>query len=106
MEQDIRSAEVHAKKRQQKLEKIAAQKKAEDIASLDSKDGSNGSNNGEEENIHTADTKSSEGNLQKRGVEEIFEQFDTDHSGLVDFEEFRAMLRHMGIKMSMPKVRA
>ena len=35
---------------------------------------------------------------------DVFKEFDTDNSGLISFEEFRAMLPRLGIKMSVPKM--
>ncbi|CAM9344623.1 unnamed protein product [Hapterophycus canaliculatus] len=39
----------------------------------------------------------------KRAPEEVFKRFDTDGSGLIDFDEFRAMLPQLGINITMPK---
>ena len=41
--------------------------------------------------------------LQKMTVEQIFAEFDTDGSGLIDLEEFKNMLPTLGIKLSEAK---
>ena len=112
MEKDIASADKTAKKEQKALAQTSAANKAEGIASLDGnsehgsagsqkddevEDGQEGGENGVVENI-TAE-------LANRPPEEVFKQFDTDGSGLIDFDEFRAMLPQLGINISMPKVR-
>lgn len=104
MEQDIVSADKRAEKQQKKLEQTAADKKAEDIANLEGEEGNDGSSDGRGEDPDGKDVKNITAELQKRTVEDIFAQFDTDNSGLIDFDEFRAMLPQLGIKMSMPKV--
>ena len=44
------------------------------------------------------------GNLAKMDPADVFTEFDTDGSGNISFEEFRAMLPRLGIKMSVPKM--
>ncbi|CAM9366350.1 unnamed protein product, partial [Chrysoparadoxa australica] len=41
--------------------------------------------------------------LKATPPEEVFAMFDTDGSGKIDFDEFRAMLPHLGIRVAMPK---
>jgi len=43
-------------------------------------------------------------NLAKMDPQDVFAEFDTDGSGNISFEEFRAMLPRLGIKMSVPKM--
>lgn len=105
MEQDIVLADKGAKKKQKTLEKTAADKKAEDVAKFEGVADSEGSIDGEREDPGDKGVKNITVELQKRTVEEIFAQFDTDNSGLIDFDEFQAMLPQLGIKMAMPKVR-
>lgn len=118
MEKDIASADKTAKKEQKLLAKAAAANKAEGIASVDggSEHGSGsaageGSQNGggsaegqDEDDKSDSEVKNITADLLKRTPEEVFKQFDTDGSGLIDFEEFRAMLPQLGINISMPKV--
>lgn len=113
MEKDIVSAEQTAKKEQKVLAQTSAVNKAEGLASFDggSEHGSAGEGSqhggGSAEGFEE-DEKSEVNNitaeLAKRTPEEVFKQFDTDASGLVDFDEFRAMLPQLGINISMPKV--
>lgn len=113
MEKDITSAEKDAKQKQKSLEQTVAANKAEDIAKLKGGDSSKDkeSDNGSEAASAVDDNGAPTGNvkniteeLTKRVPEEVFAQFDTDGSGYIDFDEFRAMLPHVGIKISMPKV--
>lgn len=110
MEKDIANADKTAKKEQKRLAQTAAANKAEDLASVDGSDNGEGSKNGgsaegdEEEDNTNGDVKNITAELAKRTPEEIFKQFDTDGSGLIDFDEFRAMLPQLGINISMPKV--
>lgn len=106
MEKEISDAERKTKSHQKKLEHTAEIKKAEDIANLD------GTEDGGSEKDGDADTggqrphaKNMTGELTKKTPEEVFAQFDTDGSGLIDFDEFRAMLPQLGITITMPKVR-
>lgn len=86
---------------------MAATKKAEDMASIDGEEGGgNTTNNGSEDGSREGDAKNIVQDLTKRSPEDTFARFDTDGSGLIDFDEFRAMLPHLGIKISMPKVKA
>ena len=41
--------------------------------------------------------------LDRRDPAEMFNLFDTDKSGAIDFEEFRTMLPMLGIQMSDAK---
>ena len=41
--------------------------------------------------------------LKKKTAEEAFAEFDTDGSGAIDFDEFKAMLPQLGVKMSEAK---
>lgn len=116
MEKDIASADKTAKKEQKKLAQTAAANKAEGLASVDdgsehgtgsAGDGSQnggGSAGGDEEDDRSGEVKNIAAELVKRTPEEVFRQFDTDGSGLIDFDEFRAMLPQLGIRISMPKV--
>lgn len=117
MEKDIVKANKTAEKEQKSLAQTSAAKKAEGIASLDggSEQGSGGSGtnssrdgdaSGEqgEEDEKSGEVKNITAELTKRPPEEIFKKFDTDGSGLIDFDEFRAMLPQLGINISMPKV--
>lgn len=114
MEKDIASADRVAKKEQRLLAQTSAANKAEGIASLDggsehgSAEGSqngDGSASGREGDDKSDEVKNITAELVKRTPEEVFKQFDTDGSGLIDFDEFRAMLPQLGINISMPKVR-
>lgn len=107
MEKDITKADKTAQKEQAKLKEKAAANKAVDIANL------SGGEDGNSDDGSDANDEGSQGNearknitadLTKQTAEEVFQQFDTDGSGLIDFDEFRAMLPQVGIKMSMPKV--
>lgn len=106
MEKDITNADKTAKKQQKNLAQTSAANKAEDIAEL-GPDGSgrsateSGDGEGGDDNID--EMKNIMDDLAKRTPEEVFQQFDTDGSGLIDFDEFRAMLPQLGIKISMPK---
>lgn len=110
MEKDIASADKTAKKEQKHLAQTAAANKAEDLASVDGSDNGKGSKNGgsaegdEEDDNESGEVKNITAELVKRPPEEVFKQFDTDGSGLIDFDEFRAMLPQLGINISMPKV--
>ncbi len=112
MEKDIASADKTAKIEQKALAKTAAANKAEDIAGLEnvSEHGSAGSHKGDEGKggqeggDEGSEVKNITAELANRTPEEVFKQFDTDGSGLIDFDEFRAMLPQLGINISMPKV--
>lgn len=119
MENDIAKAKKTAEKEQKKLALTSAAKKAEGIASLDgaSEDGSGGSGTsgsqeddmsgqGAEDEEKSGEVKNITADLMKRAPEEVFKKFDTDGSGLIDFDEFRAMLPQLGINISMPKVKS
>jgi len=67
----------------------------EDIGDLGLDDGN------AEANEDAADFKN---NLAKMDPLDVFNEFDTDGSGNISFEEFRAMLPRLGIKMSVPKM--
>jgi len=113
MEKDIASADKTAKKEQKALAQTAAANKAEDIAGLkgDSEHGSAASRksdkgeDGQDSDGEDGEVKNITAELANRTPEEVFKQFDTDGSGLIDFDEFRAMLPQLGINISMPKVR-
>lgn len=105
-------ADRKAKKERKALEETAAANKAEDLVTL-SASAAGGDEGGNSDN----DTETNDGGSQlgksakniaaelaKRPPEEVFEQFDTDGSGLIDFDEFRAMLPQVGIKISLAKV--
>lgn len=109
-------ADRKAKKERKALEETAAANKAEDLVTLSASaaggDGDEGGGNSDND-TETNDGRGSQNGksakniaaeLAKRPPEEVFEQFDTDGSGLIDFEEFRAMLPQVGIKISLPKV--
>lgn len=109
MEKDIASADKTAKNEQKILAQTAAAKKADGIASVDGGSGEGpqnggGSTEGDEEDDKSGEIKNITAELVKRTPEEVFKQFDTDGSGLIDFDEFRAMLPQLGINISMPKV--
>ena len=116
MEKDIASADKTAKKEQKLLAQTAAGNKAEGIAGVDvgfehgSGSAGEGLQNGggsaeaDEEDEKSGEVKNITAELVKRTPEEVFKQFDTDASGLIDFDEFRAMLPQLGINISMPKV--
>lgn len=106
MQQGILSDDKNARRRERKLRKEANRKKADDLAKLDDKGSNGGSRDDNVERSNTASTKNITASLQKKTVEEVFAQFDIDGSGLIDFDEFRAMLPQLGINISMPKVRA
>lgn len=105
MEKDIASADKTSKKQQKNLAQTSAANKAEDMASLDGAvdhgNGGGGSDSGGDE---SDEVKNIMEDLAKRAPEEVFQQFDTDGSGLIDFDEFRAMLPQLGINITMPKV--
>lgn len=111
MEKDIASADKTAKKQQKNLAQTSAANKAEGIASLDgaSEHGSGGSGGEGEEggggDDNSGEVKNIMEDLVKRTPEEVFQQFDTDGSGLIDFDEFRVMLPQLGINITMPKVK-
>ncbi|CAM9176283.1 unnamed protein product [Pylaiella littoralis] len=104
MEKDIASADKTSKKQQKNLAQTSAANKAEDMASLDGAvdhgNGGGGSDSGGDE---SDEVKNIMEDLAKRAPEEVFQQFDTDGSGLIDFDEFRAMLPQLGINITMPK---
>ena len=111
MEKDIASADKTAKKEEKRLAQTAAASKAEGLASVDGSEHGEGSENGgsaeggEEGDDNTSgEVKNITAELVKKTPEEVFKQFDTDGSGLIDFDEFRAMLPQLGINISMPKV--
>lgn len=104
MEKDIILGNKDAKKNEQVLKQQAARRIADGLASLEPK---NENDNADESIVAPPDItsiKNISNDLQKRSVEEIFAQFDVDGSGVIDFEEFRAMLPQLGISISMPKV--
>lgn len=115
MEKDISNADKIARKKQEKLRQTAAATKAQELSSLaknsdgaggggdDSDDQSGSGVDGSEKSKGKA-VEAMLADLTKRTPEEVFKQFDTDGSGLIDFDEFRAMLPQLGIKISMPKV--
>lgn len=116
MEKDMTKADRKAKKERKTLEETAAANKAEDLVTLSASaaggDGDEGGGNSDND-TETNDGRGSQNGksakniaaeLARRPPEEVFEQFDTDGSGLIDFEEFRAMLPQVGIKISLPKV--
>ena len=41
--------------------------------------------------------------MDQKTPEEVFEQFDLDGSGSIDFQEFKEMLPKMGVEMSEAK---
>lgn len=100
------SAEKSAEKQQKQLKEAAAGKKAEEIKGLEDggSDSDGSSTRIDERNVEDENVENIAESLVKRSPEETFAQFDTDGSGLIDFDEFRAMLHQLGIKMSMPKV--
>lgn len=115
MEKDIASADKTVKKDLKSLAKTSAANKAGEIASVNADSGNDGggssnlgSQNGgegsDEENEERGEVKNIMAELAKKTPEEVFAQFDTDGSGLIDFDEFRTMLPQLGIKISMPKV--
>lgn len=113
MEKDMTKADRKAKKERKALEETAAANKAEDLITLSASDG--GADGGKSDKSDN-DTETNDGGSQRRGAknisaelakrspEEVFQKFDTDGSGLIDFDEFRAMLPQVGIKISLPKV--
>lgn len=104
MEKDIISGNKDAKKNERGLKKQAARWKADDLASLERKNENDKADESSVASPEIANIKNISNDLQKRSVEEIFAQFDVDGSGVIDFEEFRAMLPQLGISISMPKV--
>lgn len=105
MERDIATADKTAKKQQKNLAQTSAANKAEDIASLDGASGHGSGSEGEGGDDNSDEVKNIMEDLAKRTPEEVFQQFDTDGSGLIDFDEFRVMLPQLGINISMPKVK-
>ncbi|CAM9949622.1 unnamed protein product, partial [Ectocarpus fasciculatus] len=109
MEKDIASADKTAKKDLKSLAKTSAANKAEEIASVAAEsdnDGGGSSNLGEgtdDDNDQRGGLKNIMAELAKKTPEEVFAKFDTDGSGLIDFDEFRTMLPQLGIKITMPK---
>lgn len=107
VEEDIKKADKKAKRQQRQLENMAATKKAEDMATIDGEEGGgNTTDNGSDDGSREGGVNNIVEDLTKRSPEDAFARFDTDGSGLIDFDEFRAMLPHLGIKISMPKVTA
>lgn len=115
MGKDIARADKITKKDLKSLAKTSAANKAEEIASVNADSGNDGGgssnlgsqNSGEgadEENDQRGDVKNIMAELAKKTPEEVFAQFDTDGSGLIDFDEFRTMLPQLGINITMPKV--
>lgn len=107
IERDIATADKTAKKQQKNLAQTSAANKAEDIAGLDGASGHGSRSEGEDGeggDDNSDEVKNIMEDLAKRTPEEVFQQFDTDGSGLIDFDEFRVMLPQLGINISMPKV--
>lgn len=111
------NADKKAKKERKALEETAAANKAEDLVTLSASGGSGDGSKSDDEEGNDSETNDGGGGgsqgknakniaaeLAKRPPEEVFQQFDTDGSGLIDFDEFRAMLPQVGIKISLPKV--
>lgn len=105
VENDLLLAEKSAIKKQKQLEKTAAEKKAGDVVALEGGAGATEEGGDIRDYSSSGTAVNITAELTKRSAEEIFAQFDTDGSGLIDFDEFRAMLPQLGIRMSMPKVR-
>lgn len=110
MEKDLVSAEKSAKKEQKQLVRTAAEKKADELEALDQGSSVGGSSDElDDEDFEVDDgdgARNITAQLTKRSPEQIFKQFDTDNSGLINFDEFRTMLPQLGIRISMPKVEA
>lgn len=114
MEKDLSKADKKAKKERKALEKTAAANKAEDLVTLSATSGGDGDGDGGKSDNDSETNDSGGGSqkgakniaaeLAKRSPDEVFRQFDTDGSGLIDFDEFKAMLPQVGIKISLPKV--
>lgn len=109
MEKDIASADKAAKKEQKRLAQTGAANRgvaggSEHGSAGEGSQNGNGSAEGGEDDDRSDEVKNITADLATRTPEEIFKQFDTDGSGLIDFDEFRAMLPQLGINISMPKV--
>lgn len=108
VEEDLALAEKSAKQQQKQLVKTAAEKKADELEALDQGSSGGGSSDGlDDEDLRVGDgdgARNITAQLTRRSPEQIFRQFDTDSSGLINFDEFRTMLPQLGIRMSMPKV--
>lgn len=112
MEKDMAKADKKAKKERKALEETSAANKAEDLVTLSATSDGDGDGGKSDNDSGTDDggrrsqksAKNIAAELAKRPPEEVFQQFDTDGSGLIDFDEFKAMLPQVGIKISLPKV--